>query len=181
MNMAIPAARQSETPKEHSIMAGEGALEPARLAAAMAGAHDSLDQARAFLDASFPLESGSHAYVCSYLVYYQHLLACFADGSHSGLRQPKQFVALCGHRSEPLAILLKDIDTHVELTLTQAGSDSGILEDVQIEARHEGEQLEGDKTEWISLLRARKPGTGAHQAGKCFTARDGGDYLLDGR
>jgi len=36
-----------------------------------------LNYSKAFLDKVFPLDQGSHNDVCSYVVYYQHLLAFF--------------------------------------------------------------------------------------------------------
>ena len=38
--------------------------------------------AKQYLDEHCPLDQGSHTQVTHYLVYYNHLMAFFADGSH---------------------------------------------------------------------------------------------------
>jgi len=90
-----------------------------------------------FLDKVFPLENGSHQDVSSYVIYYKHLLAFFPDGSKSGLQQPKQFVALSGHKSEPTSIVLKNDGFHVELIFNKNGSrgikDIAGIDDIQVE------------------------------------------------
>ena len=48
---------------------------------------------RDFLDQTFPLNHGSHKDVTAYGLYYQHLVAYFADGSCTGLAKPSQFCA----------------------------------------------------------------------------------------
>ena len=76
----------------------------------------------AMLDARFPLDNGSHADVKQYVVYFRHIMAFFKDGTHCGLAQPKQFVALCGHKETPESIVLKESDLHVELKFNRNGS-----------------------------------------------------------
>ncbi|WP_428981107.1 hypothetical protein [Marinomonas phaeophyticola] len=77
--------------------------------------------AKDFLDDTFPLEMGSHQNACSYVVYYNHLLAFFSDGSSSGLKDPSQLVALSGPRNEPESLLLKNNGLHVELQFDPNG------------------------------------------------------------
>lgn len=93
---------------------------------------------RDFLDEVFPLASGSHHHVNSYVVYYQHLLAFFPDGSETGLKNPSQFVALNGHKESPDAILLRNNGLHVELVFDRQGQvgsqDLAHLQDVILEA-----------------------------------------------
>lgn len=89
MNMSIIKSHQIQ-PNLNSFIAEE-VLAVAQVNAAE---HEKLAHAKQFLDRHFPLDSGSHQEVISYVVYYQHLLAFFADGSHSGLRQAKQFVEI---------------------------------------------------------------------------------------
>jgi malate synthase len=100
------------------------------------GSHSMID-AKTFLDEQFPLESGSHKDVKSYVVYYHHLLAFFNDGSQSGLVDPKQFVALCGHKCEPNSIVFKRNSFHVELVINKKGDigsqDLANVQDIKIE------------------------------------------------
>lgn len=97
-----------------------------------------ISKAKAFLDDVFPLETGSHNDVTSYVVYYHHLLAFFDDGSQSGLKQPCQLVAVNGQRSEPEAILLKNNGLHVEIQFDRNGKngakDKANINDIVIES-----------------------------------------------
>lgn len=97
----------------------------------------SINDAKAFLDEQFPLESGSHKDVKSYVVYYHHLLAFFNDGSQSGLVNPKHFVALCGHKCEPDSIVFKRNNFHVEIAINKKGNigvtDPAHVQDIRIE------------------------------------------------
>ena len=89
------------------------------------------------LDERFPLDHGSHADVKEYVVYFRHIMAYFADGTHCGLAQPKQFVALCGHIESPDSIVLRENDLHVELKFDRKGKrgsqQNAGIQDVQIE------------------------------------------------
>lgn len=95
-------------------------------------------KAKDFLDEVFPLESGSHKDVISYVVYYHHLLAFFQDGSQTGLQQPCQLVAVNGQRSEPEAVLLKNNGLHVEVQFDRNGKngvkDPANINDILIES-----------------------------------------------
>tara|TARA_R110001632_G_scaffold233133_1_gene377014 strand:- start:2270 stop:4459 length:2190 start_codon:yes stop_codon:yes gene_type:complete len=95
-------------------------------------------KAKAFLDDVFPLESGSHKDVSSYVVYYHHLLAFFDDGSQTGLKQPSQLVAVNGQRSDPEAVLLKNNGLHVEIHFDRNGQngvkDKANINDIIIES-----------------------------------------------
>ncbi|MBU2236878.1 MAG: malate synthase G [Gammaproteobacteria bacterium] len=97
-----------------------------------------ISKAKDFLDEVFPLESGSHKDVISYVVYYHHLLAFFQDGSQTGLQQPCQLVAVNGQRSEPEAILLKNNGLHVEIQFDRNGKngakDPANINDILIES-----------------------------------------------
>ncbi|WOT03685.1 malate synthase [Shewanella youngdeokensis] len=128
--------------------------------------------AKSFLDNKFPLASGSHKDACSYVVYYQQLLVFMKDGSQTGLRYPKQFVALNGHKSEPTAILLNDNGVHVELnfdTKSEKGTqDCANIEDILVE----GHQY------WISLMNVENTVLASSILDQVFTAKDGSDYLL---
>jgi len=94
--------------------------------------------AKDFLDQSFPLDNGSHRDVTSYLVYYQHLLAMFPDGTTQGLKKPAQFVALSGHKSDPTDLVLINHGLHVVIEVDRNGSNGKLdlagIQDIQIEA-----------------------------------------------
>lgn len=128
--------------------------------------------AKLFLDDKFPLAKGSHKDACSYVVYYQQLLVFMKDGSQTGLRCPKQFVALNGHKSEPTAILLKDNGVHVELTFDRqsekGAEDCANIEDILVE----GHQY------WISLVNVENTVVASSVLDQEFTAKDGSDYQL---
>ncbi|MEL4293711.1 MULTISPECIES: malate synthase [Shewanella] len=181
MNMSIINSHQIQ-PNLNSFIAEE-VLAVAQVNVAE---HEKLAQAKQFLDRHFPLDAGSHQDVISYVVYYQHLLAFFADGSHSGLRQTKQFVAFNGTKDAPSAIVLQDQGCHVELCFDRTGMigarDLANLEDVQIEtpmvqATEPKDTRNATSRHWLSLLHAGMPSANDIQD-KLFTAKDGGDYSL---
>lgn len=104
----------------------------------VARGHRVITLAKDFLDEVFPLDSGSHHDVLSYLVYYQHLLAFFPDGSKSGLKTPAQFIALDGSKSDPSYLLLKNNGLHIGIMIDRHGkigcSDLSGIDDIQIES-----------------------------------------------
>lgn len=93
-------------------------------------------QMLADMDREFGLHTGSHADVCEYVVYYHQLLAFFADGTSTGLRNPGQLVALTGSKLNPTSLLLSNADGHVEIELTQRREPNrGALANLLIEVR----------------------------------------------
>ena len=163
--------------------------------------------AKDFLDQNFPLTSGSHKDVKSYVVYYQHLLAFFPDGSQSGLRDPRQLVALCGSKSAPNSIVLKHNGLHVEVIIDRNGSigstDAAGVQDIQLEAALttimdfedsvaavDGEDKVHAYRNWLGLVKGdltatfTKNGqqeTRSMNPDRVFTTVDGDDYPLHGR
>ena len=133
-----------------------------------------LDYSKGFLDKTFPLARGSHKDVASYVVYYQQLLAFFADGSTSGLADPSQFIGLTGHREAPEALLLQNQGRHVELILNkggeQGGRDPAGIDDIQL-------QTTEPNCSWFSLVSGRQVSCRS-RGDKTFTAKDGSAYLL---
>lgn len=125
---------------------------------------------KAFLDKIFPLDEGSHQDVSSYVIYYKHLLAFFPDGRKSGLKHPKQFVALSGHKIEPTSIVLKNDGFHVELMFNKKGTrgikDIAGIDDIQVETTIVDVKASNDETvdvlatqssqarRWFSMLRS---------------------------
>ncbi|GAB55847.1 malate synthase [Glaciecola punicea ACAM 611] len=81
------------------------------------------------LDHRFALQNGSHKDVKQYLVYFNHLMAFFVDGSHCGLKQASQFVAYAGQKELPESIVLKENNVHIEVILNTAKG----AEDIKIE------------------------------------------------
>ncbi|CCQ10053.1 malate synthase [Pseudoalteromonas luteoviolacea B = ATCC 29581] len=143
--------------------------------------NEQLTLAKQYLDDHCPLESGSHQKVTHYVVYYRHLMAFFDDGSHCGLADSAQFVALCGHKEYPETLLFKKNDgMHVELTIDRKGrrgtSDLAHLDDVQIETPLATIAKEGRQRIWLSFVNGAQ--TIATSCCKCFTAKDGSDYVL---
>ena len=164
-----------------------------------------ISYARDFLDATFPLDEGSHHDVTGYMVYFQNLMVVLADGTTTGLANPKQFAALAGPRDNPCSIVLRNQDLHIELQLDRNGKngsrDLAGLEDIQIEAaittvldcENHGEDPEGKIAvyrNWLGLMRGdlsttfSKSGqmiTRRSQPDRLMTGRDGQDYRLRGR
>lgn len=143
--------------------------------------------AKQYLDEHCPLDQGSHTQVTHYLVYYNHLMAFFADGSHCGLQQPKQFVALCGHRDDPTAILLKKKDDlHIEITFNRRGDtgqiDMANIDDIQMETQLSTVDNKSGGTElkrlWISFLTGIEYSIVRNGQSKAYTAKDGSEYVL---
>ena len=158
-----------------------------------------MDYSKQFLDKVFPLSNGSHKEVRSYVVYYQHLLAFFEDGTQSGLKDPQQFVALSGHKENPSSILLKNSEGfHVELIINPNGKrgrlDKASIDDIQVETK--GMDLgdvtiaandEGTPTQWFSMVRGDSQITTSKEGrrickvvetNKDFTGKDGELYRV---
>ncbi|MCG3728621.1 hypothetical protein [Vibrio cincinnatiensis] len=147
-------------------------------------------RAKQLLDRLFPLESGSHQEVTSYVIDYHHVLAYFKNGQHSGLKHPKQFIAYMGGKEQPCSILFRDGNgSHVEVLLgCQRGT--GCIElididDIQLETSTVLSQEVNDRVpnavirHWISLIKGDERGKPqACSEDKEFTAKSGEDYRL---
>jgi malate synthase len=158
-----------------------------------------MDYSKQFLDKVFPLSQGSHKDVRSYVVYYQHLLAFFEDGTQAGLKQPKQFVALSGHKEDPTSIVLQNYEgSHVEIIFNANGKrgskDRACIDDIQIETKSMdlgdisiAANDENTQTHWFSMVRGDSEIT-THKSGKrvcrcvdkkkAFTGKDGEEYRI---
>ncbi len=166
-----------------------------------------IDYAKEFLDETFPLSIGSHSDVTSYMVYYQHLLAVFPDGSSCGLKAPRQFVALSGHKSEPTSVVLKNNGLHIEIIFDRNGvngkKDLAGIDDIQVEAAlttimdfedsvaavDSDDKIEAYRN-WLGLVqgdltaRFEKDGQSVKRGlnkDKILTLKNGGEYRLHGR
>ncbi|MGM0449546.1 MAG: malate synthase G, partial [Pseudomonadota bacterium] len=73
--------------------------------------------ARAMLDESAPLESGSHADATGYRVEGGQLKVSLSSGSDAGLKDPAQFVGYKGAEGEPEGLLLVRNGVHFEIQI----------------------------------------------------------------
>ena len=80
---------------------------------------DDVTQASAtqLLDRQFPLRSGTHKEVSTYLVYFDHLMAIKTDGSTTSLVTPSQFHSSDGSLDGPNFIVLNDGQTQVQIRM----------------------------------------------------------------
>ncbi|CAH0273369.1 Malate synthase G [Pseudomonas sp. Bi70] len=94
--------------------------------------------ARAFLDDSAPLATGTHAEVGSYRIEGGKLLVTLANGDISGLRDADQLVGFQGEAGAPIAILLKHHGLHFEIQIDAASpigsTDAAGVKDVLMES-----------------------------------------------
>ena len=140
------------------------------------------------LDELFPLESGSHKNVTSYVVDYRHVMAYFKGGLHSGLKYPKQFIAYEGEKEEPCSLLLRDgVGSHVEISPGKHKGTGCIelveIEEIQLETcttlSSDAPHISGVR-HWISLLKGDGKGlSNACNEEKEYTAKSGEDYQLE--
>ncbi len=148
-------------------------------------------KAKQLLDRLFPLESGSHQDVTSYMIDYHHVLAYFKDGSHSGLKHSKHFVAFTGCKEQPSSILYRDASgSHVEVIFGRHQGTGHIelvdINDIQLETCTTFTQ--SDETSvptvairhWISLVKGDERGKPqACSEDKEYVAKSGEDYVLN--
>nr|WP_218170784.1 malate synthase G [Pseudomonas gingeri] len=94
--------------------------------------------ARAFLDDAFPLSNGSHAAVVQYTIEGATLRATLQDGTQAVLSQTTQYAGYQGVPADPVAILLKHNDLHVEIQIDRENligqDDSAGVKDLLIES-----------------------------------------------
>ncbi|MBF4336470.1 hypothetical protein [Vibrio anguillarum] len=147
-------------------------------------------RAKQLLDRLFPLATGSHQDVTSYVIDYRHVLAYFKDGRHSGLKHPKHFVAFNGEKESPCSILFRDgSGSHVEVMLgcTKGTGRVELIEinDIQLETCTTFTQSVEETPcaamrHWVSLVKGDEKGKPqACSEDKEYTAKDGEDYYLN--
>nr|WP_288452295.1 malate synthase G [uncultured Pseudomonas sp.] len=94
--------------------------------------------ARAFLDESAPLATGSHAEVTGYRIEGDKLLVTLANGDISGLRDADQLVGFQGEAAAPIAVLLKHNGLHFEIQIDATSpigsTDAAGVKDVLMES-----------------------------------------------
>jgi malate synthase len=163
-------------------------------------------QAKAFLDASFPLQSGSFANVTAIRVENGALVVSFANGE-AGLQDPAQFAGYNGDPAKPSAILLKNHNLHAEIVIDPASpigaGDAAGVSDVILEsaistimdcedsvAAVDAEDKVEVYRNWLGLMKATLEAP-VEKSGKTtmrrlnpdrsYTAPDGGTLTLPGR
>ena len=94
--------------------------------------------ARAFLDESAPLATGSHVDATAYRVEGGKLVVTLKDGSATPLAQPEKFVGYVGEAAAPKGVLLKNNGLHFEIQIDPASpigqTDAAGVKDVLMEA-----------------------------------------------
>ncbi len=154
---------------------------------------------KAWLDETFPLQSGSHDGVTSWRVDAGQLTP--------GLKDPAAFVGYCGDPASPSAVLLKHNGLHVELVIDRAHSigqdDPAGLADVIMEsalttivdledsvAAVDSDDKVAAYSNWLGLMKGdleasfEKNGRVMARklnADRSWTGPDGADYVLPGR
>jgi malate synthase len=92
---------------------------------------------RAFLDANFPLTTGSHADAQAYSVKNNHLAVTLPSGE-TGLQSAEKFAGYAGEPGHPIAILLKNHNLHAELVINPASptgkDDAAGVSDILLES-----------------------------------------------
>ncbi|GAB2643825.1 aldolase/citrate lyase/malate synthase family protein [Vibrio panuliri] len=139
------------------------------------------------LDKLFPLENGSHCDVTEYVIDLRHVMAFFKDGTHSGLKHPKHFVAFTGEKEHPHSILFRDgTGSHMEVTFGRQRGTGSVefitIDDIQMETCTTFPHMEASSAmrHWISLVKGDKKGKPmACSEDKEYTAKNGDDYRLD--
>ena len=136
--------------------------------------------AKDFLDKTYPLTEGSHRDAVSYMVYFQNLLVILADGSTTGLQQPKQFIGKNGPTDKPDSILLEHNGTHTEIQFDSNGrngsSDLASIDDIQLQSVNyklfdfnagSVSQKCSTYSNWMQIVKRRYCKTFSNQNGDC--------------
>ena len=93
---------------------------------------------REFLDKYFPLEKGSHKDTVSYVINDNSLQVTLSNDEKTILKDDSKFVGYQGQLDNPLCILLKNNNLHVEIIIDKSGiigrKDPAGLNDIIIES-----------------------------------------------
>ncbi|WP_428029338.1 malate synthase G [Ancylobacter sp.] len=97
-----------------------------------------IERARAFLDESVPLASGSHAAVAAYRVADGALVAELSAGGATSLKDPAQFAGFSGAAAAPSSVLLINHGLHIDIVIDRdhriGKTDPAGIADIVIEA-----------------------------------------------
>ncbi len=132
MNMPIAKTNHLEIQKQSFVPELQALVDEMAQHAVVDELNNKLKQ-NDILDQHFALQNGSHKDVKQYVVYFRHVMAFFADGSHCGLAQPKQFVAFLGYKESPESIVLKENNIHIELVLNARNNIGGECASARLE------------------------------------------------
>jgi malate synthase len=92
---------------------------------------------RAFLDANFPLSTGSHKNAQAYRVKNGHLAVTLPSGE-TGLKTAEKFAGFTGEPDHPKTILLKNHNLHAEIVINPENpigkDDAAGVADIQLES-----------------------------------------------
>ena len=93
---------------------------------------------REFLDKYFPLEKGSHKDTVSYVINDNSLQVTLSNDEKTKLKDKSKFVGYQGQLDNPLCILLKNNNLHVEIIIDKSGvigaKDPAGINDIIIES-----------------------------------------------
>ena len=93
---------------------------------------------REFLDKHFPLEKGSHKNTVSYVINDNSLQVTLSNDEKTKLKDDSKFVGYQGQLDNPLCILLKNNNLHVEIIIDKSGiiggKDPAGINDIIIES-----------------------------------------------
>ncbi len=162
---------------------------------------------RSFLDAHFPLSSGSHADATRYAVSDEQLQISLTGGTTTGLAQSNQFCGLTGDTAQPDSILLLNNGLHVEIQIDRTQpigrDDTAGISDIVLEsaltticdledsiAAVDPEDKVAAYRNWLGLMKGELTETFV-KAGSTITrhlnpdrrfiAADGSEFTLPGR
>ncbi|MBU3005691.1 malate synthase G [Paraglaciecola arctica] len=97
-----------------------------------------IDYARKWLDIIAPLEMGSHSNSKDYAINEGALTVTLANNTKVGLKTPQQFVGFQGSLEQPICILIKHNNIHVEIQFDQHSvigqQDTANIKDIFLES-----------------------------------------------
>ncbi|MEP1445717.1 MAG: malate synthase G [Paraglaciecola sp.] len=97
-----------------------------------------IDYARKWLDIIAPLEVGSHSNSKDYAINEGVLTVTLANDTKVGLKTPQQFVGFQGSHEQPICILIKHNNIHVEIQFDQHSvigqQDTANIKDIFLES-----------------------------------------------
>lgn len=166
-----------------------------------------IQRGKEFLDATFPLTSGSHRDVTRYLIHNNNLMARLSNRTTVQLQDPDKWVGSTGSADELRSIILCNNSLHVEICLDRSTSpgaeDLAGINDIMLEAAVttiidcedsvaavDSQDKVAIYRNWLGLTRGNlatsidKGGVRHIRTLNCdrkITGRDGQPYLLRGR